>query len=1132
MRIDNNNNHKHKEEGSSSSVTSPSFPFLFRKPTSPSVELQCQALLSNTSPCSSSSPFPSSSSSLPRAHPKPTHPKMSEIRTEFNYNSDKTFVFLEQTKFMTFGPFFQSLVGCSLLLCDPDGFIVEATNSAIELLLEASSPPSSSSASFVFPSTSLEELNHSLKFDREWVRGQHMDSFFRNESLDSSSTREEEEKGSFNFWSELAKKKGGAGHQLRLKLKRRKEDIETQVDRELELNFGVMYEDNNKGLEKNCIEEKVPEASGMFSKEVLGYSVFLREVRTPKVVGAEEHKRKTQHRIAQSSPPFHVRNRLRHYESMPSSPSALSGVCCTCSSSTLSPSSSASSSSSVFTASTQRVMMKGIQSTTDYSVLFLDSDSTVRSWNLGATLIHGWESTSLHQTKFPQLFLEKEVYSGRVQNALEVARREGRFNSEEEGLEFRLKSHRKVEKEKEHEEKEKEKIEEKENFFWGSVTLTSVRDEKKDGSLLGFICIIRDLTSRRQTLGNFESVIRDHQKALRERDQFLANISHELRTPMIAILGYSELLLQNQPQQPPQELYKVIHESSLALSNLLEEIFTWTRIQMGKLQLQPVDFDLISLLEDLPNSLQRSVRTPFDLVTPAPDMPSYSSSASASSPSSSRVFSSTPSSSLPLQLTLDISEELKDFLEKRRLIGDSQRLQQILLNLVSNAFKFTKEGEITLRVLSLPSPSSSSDNSSFSYSPTLPVLLRFICTDTGIGISQNDLPTLFQPFRQLDPSSTRSYGGLGLGLAIVKNLVEMMGGSISVESEGTGKGSSFSFDVQLLPGSRKNCSFSSPPASPACFVKALSDSSVSGAFIIPVSASSSSATTNSTSPSPSVSPSVSKAPLPALSLSTALSTSFPCSLNRVTSARYSPPLPTAPSMKRRGSLDVTSSSSSSSSSTTPELFLSPRERQPWVLIVEDNPISKAVLQRQLQRLGYTQVDAVNNGQEALVAHSKKQYDLILLDLQMPVLTGWQAAALIREKEVLESEEEEKEEEENQSQSDSDFEEETEDSGKEQEEMESEDEEAVSPFCDETEVAPPSRPRRRVSIVAITASDGADDREKCLKCGFDDLIFKPLTLQQLDTVLKKVTYGNGNNSAPDMPSPSPSRSASPSPVTSF
>jgi signal transduction histidine kinase/ActR/RegA family two-component response regulator len=228
------------------------------------------------------------------------------------------------------------------------------------------------------------------------------------------------------------------------------------------------------------------------------------------------------------------------------------------------------------------------------------------------------------------------------------------------------------------------------------------------------------------------------EKMSQAKGEFLANMSHEIRTPMNGVIGTLQLLEDTELSQDQHEFVNTAHKSADALLAILNDILDLSKIEAGKLSFENIPFDFRQIIKDIV------------------------------------VLHSLKSEQQGVSLKQEIDESLPD-----TLIGDPTRLRQVIVNLVSNALKFTRQGEVKISVEVLQSNNESVD-------------VKVTVSDSGIGIAQTALDTLFNAFTQADGSTTRKYGGTGLGLAIVSQLVEMMDGSLGVESE-EGEGSSFWF---------------------------------------------------------------------------------------------------------------------------------------------------------------------------------------------------------------------------------------------------------------------------------------------------------------------------------------------------
>ena len=274
------------------------------------------------------------------------------------------------------------------------------------------------------------------------------------------------------------------------------------------------------------------------------------------------------------------------------------------------------------------------------------------------------------------------------------------------------------------------------NTFWNELTISPLWNEQ--GKLSHFVGVTRDITDRKWA----EQVVRQAQATAeassRAKSEFLANMSHEIRTPMNGIIGMTELTLDTELTSNQREYLEAVKVSADTLLTVINDILDFSKIEAGKLDLDPVEFDL---RETLDNTLK---------------------------PLALRAH----------QKGLELTSEIPDI-----LVADSVRLRQIWVNLVGNALKFTTTGEIGIEVSTEPIRSNNA-------------VLHFKITDTGIGIPKEKLETIFEQFSQGDGSTNRQYGGTGLGLTISAQLVKLMGGRIWVESE-VGRGSTFHFTINL-----------------------------------------------------------------------------------------------------------------------------------------------------------------------------------------------------------------------------------------------------------------------------------------------------------------------------------------------
>lgn len=272
------------------------------------------------------------------------------------------------------------------------------------------------------------------------------------------------------------------------------------------------------------------------------------------------------------------------------------------------------------------------------------------------------------------------------------------------------------------------------------LTVTGLFDEERN--LLGFVVLAIDLTERKRHEIELETAREMAEQATRAKSEFLANMSHEIRTPMNAILGMTQLVLQSELRAQQRDYLSKAFSASKALLAILNDILDYSKIEAGRMELEQRE---MSLETTLANTLA--------------------------------LFSS-QAEQKGLELVFDAPAEIPG-----PLLGDPLRISQILSNLLGNAIKFTAQGLVTLKVECLEQGKST-------------CRCRFSVSDTGIGMSQEQLARLFTPFSQADSSITRRFGGTGLGLSISKTLTELMNGTLHVDST-PGVGSTFSFEIDL-----------------------------------------------------------------------------------------------------------------------------------------------------------------------------------------------------------------------------------------------------------------------------------------------------------------------------------------------
>jgi CheY-like chemotaxis protein len=528
------------------------------------------------------------------------------------------------------------------------------------------------------------------------------------------------------------------------------------------------------------------------------------------------------------------------------------------------------------------------------------------------------------------------------------------------------------------------------------------------------------------------------------KTSFLATVSHELRTPMNGVIGMTGLLMDTEPSEEQQSYIETIRQCGEALLNLINDILDYGKIEAGKLELECIDFNLRTTVEDVLGQFAERAQTKGLEIT-------------------GLVHAAVPTG----------------------LRGDPGRLRQILTNFVGNAIKFTEQGDVTVQAF-------------LEKDLVDTVVVRFEVTDSGIGIPPDALARLFQPFTQADSSTSRKYGGTGLGLAISKQLAEQMGGSVGIASQ-PGHGSTFWCTVH----------FRKQTTSPLAIVSSaeltgrrvlIVDDNESNRMILHHLVTGWGMADDQARDATSAIALIEQQAVKGVSYDVAIVDMLMPGKDGLQLAKELKVHPVGSlvrlviltSLIQRGHAELARqagfvayltkpvrhdqlsnclrtvlglsglvSEETLTAVSAPALPLITRhtlaelDSAPRILVAEDNLINQKVTVRMLEKLGY-QSDVVENGQEALAALTRSSYAVVLMDCQMPLVDGFEATRLIRQREAA---------------------------------------------VQESAAADPPE-TRHIAIVALTANAMRGDRERCLAAGMDDYLTKPVRKEELKGVLDR------------------------------
>jgi two-component system, sensor histidine kinase and response regulator len=539
-----------------------------------------------------------------------------------------------------------------------------------------------------------------------------------------------------------------------------------------------------------------------------------------------------------------------------------------------------------------------------------------------------------------------------------------------------------------------------------------------------FVAFVHDISERKASERRLADARDAALRASVVKSEFLATMSHEIRTPMNGVIGSLDLMLDSDLAPELGELAQIARNAATDLLSIIDDILDLSKIEADKVERRQANFDVVEIVESVADIVAVTARQKS------------------------------------IALATYVDPELRSGVR-----GDARLLRQVLVNLVGNAIKFTEVGEVVIRAELQPSSQSQA-------------LVRFSVRDTGAGIPADAVETLFEPFTQVDASSTREHGGSGLGLAISSRLVRLMGGKLAVDSE-LDRGSTFSFTLPFaLPEETELAAAVAPgAASRPLRVLVLDPSDTTAETLERYLRAWGMVSTRVGGPEDAVerfatAPAGERFDVAIIAVSAygdgaaAIAQQmreqageqgiFAIALldigERLAKSNGSGTgfdAVVGKPIKQSRLYDALAGIQADHSAEELEQEAEPRGGLAGleVLIAEDNPVNQQVLLRQAQRLGLN-AQAVGNGQEVLDALTERSFDVVLMDCQMPVMDGYTATRRIREQEAGAAQ------------------------------------------------------AGHLPIVAVTANAMREDFERCRESGMDDFVAKPVTLAALSNAIER------------------------------